>query len=51
MLGVRSLNEPITGQYAEALMQQVVEMTLKPVKIDKKTLKFNFDWSEIDNEA
>lgn len=50
MLGVRSYNLPITGHYAEELMQKVIEMTIHPVKVDKEKIKFHFDWSEIDKE-
>lgn len=32
-------------------MLKIVEMTLHPVKVDKKDIKFHFDWSEIDSEA
>lgn len=51
MLGVRSTNEPIMGHYAEELMLKIVEMTLRPVKVDKEKIKFHFDWSEIDKKA
>lgn len=48
MLGVKSMNEPITGKYAEKLMMDVIEMFVNPQKVDKESLHFNFDWSEID---
>lgn len=42
------MNEPITGKYAEKLMMDVIEMFVNPQKVDKESLHFNFDWSEID---
>lgn len=42
------MNEPITGKYAEKLANEIIEMFLDPQKVDKDSLHFYFDWSELD---
>lgn len=49
MLGVRSLNEPVSGKYAAQLAKDIIEMYSNPQENTTRG-KYNLDWSEVISE-